>query len=280
MEHHYTLQLFPLFGLFGVCLTIFYKKEFTFRKQFGCRLVSFSCLGMLWAISWSTKNVFPALLASGFTFIYVVREFLRKDIAQEEKLKSFVLSTALFLCTTLSGDILASLAVICAMTQLLRWPISLKNRLRELRIIFGPVYPILVVGGCIQLDFTSHLLKLSSCLSLVAAVLLRPDNKEMLKIVEVVGFSVPSTNTRKLIHGLSMFVSLICIVVRLTMSLDIPRMILAGTTFVGGLNVLLYAFTTELPRKIYGNCVWPQWTLTTQRKATSCTGMKPYVKCT
>ena len=279
MKHYCTLQLFPLFGLFGVCLTIFYKKEFTFRKQFGCRLVSFACLGMLWAISWFTKDVFPTLLASEFTFIYVVREFLRKDVALEEKLKSLVLSTALFLCTTLSGDMLACLAVICAMTQLLRWPVSLKNRLRELRIIFGPVYPILVLGGCIQLDFTSHLLKLSSCLSLMAAVLLRPDNKEMLKLVEVVGFSVPSTNTRKLIHGLSMFVSLICIMVHLTMSLDIPRMILAGTAFVGGLNVLLYAFVAELPRKIYRNCVWLQWT-TTQRKATSCTGIKPYIKCT
>ena len=277
MEEYLSLKSISLLGLFGTVLTIFYKKDFTFRGHVGHLKTGFNLLAV-WAFSLLCERiVVTAFIAPVFTLVYVVREM--QDLAIEEKIKSLVLSTAAFLCTILSGDILACLAVLCAMTQLLRWPIDLKNHLREVRIIFGPVYPILVLGGCIQLDFTSDLLKLSSCSSLVAAVLLRPDNNEVLKFVEVVGLSVPSSKSRKLTHGLLMFVSLVCIMVYLTMSPDIHRVILAGAMFVGGLGVLLYGFAAELPGKICRNCAWPQWT-TTERKATSCTGLKPCIKCT
>ena len=273
MEEYLSLKSISLLGLFGTVLTIFYKKDFTFRGHVGHLKTGFNLLAV-WAFSLLCERTF---IAPVFTLVYVVREM--QDLAIEEKIKSFVLSTAAFLCTILSGDILDCLAVLCAMTQLLRWPTDLKNHLREVRIIFGPVYPILVLGGCIQLGFTSHLLKLSSCSTLVAGIFLRPDNNEVLKFVEAVGLSVPSPKARKLTHGLLMFVSLVCIMVHLTMSPDIHRVILTGVMFVGGLGVLLYAFAAELPRKICRNCAWPQWT-TTERKATSCTGLKPCINRT
>ena len=280
MENGCTLQLYSLIALFGLWLTIFYKKDFTFRKQVGCRLVSSACLGFLWTLSWFTKGVFSALLVPGITFIYVTREFLRKDFAIEEIFKSLVLSTALFLCTILSGDILACLAVVSSLPTFLRWPVSLKDRLQEVRVMFAPVYQIFVLGSCIQLGFTSHLLKLSSCSSLVAGIFLRPDNNEVLKFVEAVGLSVPSPKARKLTHGLLMFVSLVCIMVHVTMSPDIPRVILTGAMFVGGLGILLYAFAAELPRKIVEIVLTRSGQATTEsgEATASCTGIKPRIK--
>ena len=62
--------------------------------------------------------------------------------------------------------------------------------------------------------------------------------------------------------------------------LHIPRVILTGAMFVGGLGILLYAFAAELPRKIVEIVLTRSGQATSEsgEATASCTGIKPRIK--
>ena len=243
------LQLLSSSHLFGLFLTIFYRKDFTFRKYVAPRGTKIIILGLFWASSQLYDSVYRSVVTLGIILAFFRDAF--PDLAIKEKVKSVVLSTTLLVIHATSGDTLAGLAVSCAFTQFLRWPTSVKNYLRELRIIFGPVYALLAIGACAQSDFKSNLFTTSTCAVSLAAIFLRPDNNEVLQFVVFWRPINPSTQTRKWIHGCLMFLSMICLIWYLAIYSNIGRMFLAGITCTDAFNVLLYIFVADFPRKIW-----------------------------
>ena len=196
------LQRFSLSMLHGVWLTIFFKRDFTFGEHLTCRVKYLIFLLPIWLVVFLVNSSPLVLAVSVGTLLYVWKEL--QELAREEKVKCVVLGISLMLAYALDSEYLACIAVFCALTQLLRWPISLKKTLREFRIVFGPVYTIFIVGSCIQANFTSNLLKVAAILAFLASILLRPDNNETLKIFTS---KVPSQPCRKMTHGFFMFLS-------------------------------------------------------------------------
>ena len=243
------LQLLSSSALLGLLLTIFYRRNFTFREHVAPRGKKITILGLLCTSSQLYDSVCLSVVTLGITLAFFRDAF--PDLAIEEKIKSVVLSTTMLVIHASSGDTRAGLAVFCALTQFLRWPTSLKNYLRELRIIFGPVYFLLAIGACVQSDFKSNLLTTSTFAVSLAAILFRPDNKEVLQFVVVWSSFVPSTEIRKWIHGCLMFLSMICLTWYLAIYSNIGRMFLAGITCTDAFNVLLYIFVADFPRKIW-----------------------------
>ena len=245
MGHDVDFQLVSLSAVFGVQLTIFFKKDFTFRIHVGSYPWIITSLAILWMLSLFGGNTW---LVSALTILYATKNI--RGLAREEKIKSISLALTIFIDFKLSGDHLACLTVISAITQLLRCPRWLKIYLREFRIIFGPVYTLLAIGAAFQSGFNYKVMMTSALMASVASVLLRPDNLEALRfLITTVGFPTPSTEYRKYAHGFLMFLSLVCAMVHLILS-DVHRIFLFVTFTVGALNILLYIFIADFPRKI------------------------------
>lgn len=243
----YYLQICSLSMLLGVWLTIFFKRNFKFEQHLICRLRYLIFLPIWLIVLW--VNYRPlALVVSVGTLAYVCKEL--QELALEEKGKCLALGISLMSVYALQSEYLACVAVFCALTQLLRWPESLKNKLRELRIIFGPVYTIFIVGSCIQANFTSILLNVAAVLALLASILLRPDNNETLKVLMS---NVPSQQHRKMTHGLFMFSSfLLCLayIVGCFQTSAITNFVLRAVGLVAFVNIVMYICVADLPRKI------------------------------
>ena len=246
------LQRFSLSMLHGVWLTIFFKRDFTFGQHLTCRVKYLIVLVIIWLVVFLVNSIPLALAVSLGTLVYVWKEL--QELAREEKVKCVVLGISLMLAYALNSEYLACIAVFCALTQLLRWPASLKDFLRELRIVFGPVYTIFIVGSCIQANCTSILLNVAAILALVASIFLRPDNNETLKIFTS---EVPSYQCRKMTHGFFMFASfLLClafIVGRFligTITYPVLRVVVLLTALV---NIVMYICVADFPRRILDN---------------------------
>ena len=237
--------------LLGVWLTIFFKRNFTFGQLLICRVKYLVFLVIIWLTVFLVNSLPLTLAVCVGTLLYVWKEL--KKMERNEKIKCVVLGIFSVLVYVLNSEYLACFAVFCALTQLLRWPASLKDFLRELRIVFGPVYTIFIVGSCIQANFKSYFLNVAAILALLASIFLRPDNNETLKIFMS---EVPSYQCRKMTHGFFMFASfLLClgfIVGRFvigTITYPVLRVV-ALTAFV---NIVMYICVADLPRKILNN---------------------------
>ena len=234
------LQRFSLSMLHGVWLTIFFKRDFTFGEHLTCRVKYLIFLLPIWLVVFLVNSSPLVLAVSVGTLLYVWKEL--QELAREEKVKCVVLGISLMLAYALDSEYLACIAVFCALTQLLRWPISLKKTLREFRIVFGPVYTIFIVGSCIQANFTSNLLKVAAILAFLASILLRPDNNETLKIFTS---KVPSQPCRKMTHGFFMFLSfLLCL--RYIVGGTIPM--LRVVKLIAFVNIVMYICVADFPR--------------------------------
>ena len=249
LGYYLSLQLLSLSAFFGLFLTIFYKRDFSVRERVVPRRMQIKILALSWAVSQFYDIVCRSVVTLGITLAFFMDAF--PDLAIEEKIKSVVLSTTMLVIHATSGDTLAGLAVFCALTQFLRWPTNVRNYLREVRIIFGPVYVLLAIGAYVQSDFKSNLLTTSTCAVSLAAIFLRPDNNEVLQFVVFWRPINPSTQTRKWIHGCLMFLSMICLTWYLAIYSNIGQTFLPGIPWAGAFNVLLYVFAADFPRKIW-----------------------------
>ena len=242
------LQRFSLSMLHGVWLTIFFKRDFKFGQHLTCRVKYLIFLLPIWLVAFLVNSSPLVLAVYVGTLLYVWKEF--QELAFEEKVKCVVLGISSMLVHALNSEYLACVAVFCALTQLLRWPVSLKNILRELRIVFGPVYTIFIVGSCIQANFTSNLLNVAAILALLASIFLRPDNNETLKIFTS---EVPSHQCRKMTHGFFMFASfLLCLgfIVGHFVIGTITYPVLGIVALTAFVNIVMYICVADLPRKI------------------------------
>lgn len=223
---HLSFQLASFSYLLGKLLTIFYKRN---------RLLPVAAVALLWVLTSLSENQTVTFLKVASTIIYVLKE--TRQLSTKEKVKSFVTSLTIFLTTQQSGDVLAYSVVVCATTHFARWPVGLEDVLRELRITFGPVYVLLVTGACVQSGL-NILLTVSTLMSLFVAILLQPDNNE---VVRMLGFGTFHTQTRKLTHGLLMFMSFVLITAYSMLSFTVY-----GSFVLGILNGFWYFVAADL----------------------------------
>jgi hypothetical protein len=246
------LQVFSIYILSGVWLTIFYKRDFEFKRHLICRIRYIIVLILVWGAVYSANIRVLTVLTSFGTLVYVRTEL--QALALEERIKCIALGFSLLITRVWEVEYLVCITVFCALTQLLRWPISLKNKLRESRIIFGPVYTIFAVGSWIRADLTSSLiLTVAAILALVASILLRPDNNEVLKLLNCLGLPIPSQQCRKMAHGLCMFVSFVfCLVyiIILSQAGAIDSRVFYAICSIAAVNICMYICVADLPRKI------------------------------
>ena len=250
-DYPQVIQVITLSMLFGVWLTIFFKRDFKFEEHLSCRVQYLVFLITTWLMLLLINSDFLTLATSVWsvwTLAYVCVEL--KKLAFEEIVKCVFLGVSLVLVRVLNAECQACIAVFCALTQLLRWPIALKNILRELRIIFGPVYTIFIVGSCIKADFASILLNIAAALALLASILLRPDNNETLRVLLT---NVPTTQCRKMTHGFFMFASfLLCMgyIVNTFLKGAISTLVLCAVGLTALVNFFMYICVADFPRKI------------------------------
>ncbi|KAK3752070.1 hypothetical protein QZH41_002498 [Actinostola sp. cb2023] len=134
-----------------------------------------------------------------------------------------------------------------ATTQFLRKPEGLKEMLRELRIICGPVYVILMCSGLrfhpildLTWDLPSWTTRFAVLASVVAAVFFRPDNSQTLKLV-FAGSRILDTNNRRRIHGYLMFTGFVLTFTKvLAASMALTPGVFVFAVFFGVLNCVLY----------------------------------------
>ena len=130
-----------------------------------------------------------------------------------------------------------SLSLIIATTQFLRKPNFVRDYLRDVRIIFGPVYIVMVLSLLRFIDLScsfNNILSMSiSFCSLLAAIFFRPDNNVMFQfLVPVIGNFEYST--RKRVHGLLLFTVL---------AINTLKLVVQGSVHYavfGIVNILLY----------------------------------------
>ena len=173
----------------GVKLTIFFKKNFKFEQHALPRLrldgpILILLVSHIWLRQvWFMQTITVA--AASFSAIMDMFPMLQSTIA--EFFKCLVLGFCVLVpwMAEVGSCILPSLSVLFATTQFLRWPQSLKDFLRDIRIIFGPAYVLVVIGAWVNCDIVSStkLLLVAALFSSVASIFLRPDNAEMLQVV-------------------------------------------------------------------------------------------------
>ena len=245
MSLHDFSGILSLSMLFGLLLTIFYKRNFKFNVHLRCRMRHIVCLSLAWGLVYLTGHTaFKVFVASG-TLYYMWKGL--QDLAIEEKVKCLVLGTSLILVYFWESQTLTCLSIFFALTQLLRWPARLKKLLREPRIICGPVYTIFTIGSCVQSNPTSISLCMAAFLSLLASVFIRPDNDEVLKVLKCSG-SIPTQQKRKMSHGFCMFASFISCFVSFVTTSAMGELIFCILCVIAFVNILMYIFVAEFPR--------------------------------
>ena len=234
MDFYDILRVISLSMVSALGLTIFYKRNFEFAMHLWGQIRFF---GLIFA--WGLAYLYGAnvVIAIG-TLLYVWR-------GSQEKVKCVVLGVSLVLVNVLQAEYLACAAVLCALSQFLRSPIWLKNKLREFRIVLGPVYAILVVGSSIQSDPTSTLMTFAMIFALVASILLRPDNNEVLRVLNKFGLPIPRARCKKMAHGLFMFASFVlCVIhiVNLFVAGALDSCVFCTTVMISIVNACMYIF--------------------------------------
>ena len=225
----------------GVKLTIFFKKRFRWREHCFAFLSLDSAILLIIAAQFLLPMI-TARLDSTNLILIIAAQFLLpkvwllqmitaviaialaiKDIYlmitnKWELVKSVVLGAYIIISweRERGSCILPLFSVFFALTQFLRWPRRLKDFLSEVRIVFGPAFPISVFATWLKRSEPSGssfwVLLVAVLCSSVAAIFFRPDNSEVLVLFHL---PVPSSRNRKVCHAILMFFSLLCLTVHI-----------------------------------------------------------------
>lgn len=199
----------------GVKLTIFFKKDFEWRKHGFPRRGSDSAVLIFLVFSYFTRlqQVFLLHMITAVTaFLLGVMDMFSMLDSVSERIKASVLVISVFVPWVSEHNSISFplLFILFGTAQFLRRPLKLKEYLREVRINFGPAYVLVVIGTWLKCanGVSSSKLPLAAALcSFVAGFFLRPDNAEILKLC---GIRVPTETKRKVSHAFLMFFSFIC----------------------------------------------------------------------
>ena len=235
--------------LIGLFLSLFFKKSFSFKNE-GPKGVRRTVLAVvLYMIVVDAEDALGTQRK-----IFIIFSLLRMTIAfsrtfyhmeWSERIKAIVISITILLSATLSREILGTIAALVAITQFLRKPNILKNALSRCRIVFGPVYIVLMAAAGVQFidsqGLCSSAVSLTTALSpLTAAIFFRPDNFEVLKLVcPYWGKDLRPPRIRS-IHGLLMFYSLLAVTLN---SLWPPE-----TRWMALADIILYLLLSDFPK--------------------------------
>ena len=224
--------------LVGCALTIFFKKSFSFEKHHQVILRDVLLCGVSTVSRFVLGFYAPPIetIVLLYTASHLPNETIKKTLAL-----SFSFFTAFF--ADLSEPMYAIMAMVAGTTQFLRMPSSLKHKLRELRVVCGPVYVIALLAWSrffpIE-NFSSNPWSVVSALSpaicaVSAALLFRPDNSQTLGLVLPQAW-IPGTAKRTVIHGSLMFASVVLIMAKINGVVGVYGV----ATGFGTINVCLY----------------------------------------
>lgn len=198
----------------GVKLTIFFKKDFEWRKHgFPRRGSDSAVLIFLASTHFCVQQVLLLQMITAVTaFLLGVMDMFSMLDSVKERIKSLVLVFSVFVpwVSEHNSSFFPLLFILFGTAQFLRWPLELKEYLREVRINFGPAYVLIVIGTwlkCADGIFSSKLLLAAALCSFVAGFFLRPDNAETLKLC---GIRSPTATKRKVSHAFLMCFSFAC----------------------------------------------------------------------
>ena len=194
----------------GRVLTVFYKRRFSMHQYGRTLLIELAAIVVALVAKKIHGNdiIISALVA---LIVILAQKYgwqLDNDVS-----KALVVSLANYVAFFLdfSEKTYLSLSLIIATTQFLRKPNFVRDYLRDVRIIFGPVYIVMVLSLLRFIELTcsfNNILSIAVLFcSLLAAIFFRPDNNAMFQLlVPVIGNFEYST--RKRIHGLLLFKAL------------------------------------------------------------------------
>ena len=211
----------------GVKLTIFFKKRFQWREHVIPRLELDSAILILiisahfllpgvWLLQMITAVI--ALVSAVWDMYLMLTDLW-------EYVKSLVLTACMIASWNFERGscILPSASVFFALTQFLRWPTRLKDRLSEVRIVCGPAFPLSVFATWLKRSEPSGwsywVLLVAALCSSAAAIFFRPDNSEVLVVFHL---PVLSSRNRKVCHAILMTLSLLCVTVHILLYQTFP----------------------------------------------------------
>ena len=223
----------------GVKLTIFFKKRFRWREHcFAClsldsaifliiaaqfllpmttaRLDSANLIPIIAAQFLSPKVWLLQMITAVTAMVLAIKDMYLMMTNLWELVKSLVLGAYIIISweSERGSCILPLSSVFFALTQFLRWPRWLKDFLSEVRIVFGPAFPISVFATWLKRSEPSGslfwVLLVAVLCSSAAAIIFRPDNSEVLVLLHL---PVPISRKRKVCHAILMFFSLLCLTV-------------------------------------------------------------------
>ena len=235
--------------LIGLFLSLFYKKSFSFKDE-GLKDVRWTVLAVIQHIIVVCAEDALGTLGTIFSIcsllqmtIALSRAFYHME--KSERIKAVVISITILLSATTNREMLGIGAALVAITQFLRKPNKWKNALSTCRIMFGPVYVVLMAAGGVQFidshRLCSSAVSLTTALSpLTAAIFFRPDNFEVLKLVCPYWVKDLRPPRIRSIHGLLMFYSLLAVTLN---SLWPPE-----TRWIALADIILYLLLSDFPK--------------------------------
>ena len=216
--------------ILGRAITVYLLKDFRIQHQGKAVLMDLTLTVVL------SYRFYSGLIAA-FSFLMFTDFCYITTVSNRIKLAVTVITVYAVQNLNLSPEVLYTGVNLVATSQMFRYPTWLGTLLRNPRLILGPVYPILLLKLAIIQPIPEHVLA-ATC-GLVASLILRPDNTEVLQYIPGISSNfMKEFSKRRRIHGLLMFVALII------SSLDFKRQFLK-VQFI--FNILLY-FMVKLVR--------------------------------
>ena len=180
----------------GTRVTIYYRKNFDWMDCYAEHLVELLVV-LVCAQNRFQENYVATVLKDGILFAFTLVVMTCHLKSSEEVAKAILVAASLRLVLSEAGSVpVLTWTATCGMatTQLLRWPPAMKDYLRTLRTVCGPIYTILTVGACLKQNVwngapssgvvfkcsgrlrSPTILDLAAVLSLIGSFLFRPDN--------------------------------------------------------------------------------------------------------
>lgn len=216
----------------SLLLINFYERNFSFHQKKTNNFLFYFLLSLVNII----KKVFFIINPKRFSFINTPKIFLITNIIlllkieqkwifkkywQKNIFKLFFFTIIFYKVFKNNFQHNLFCSIISAFIQIIRKPFFLKKNLRFIRIIFGPVFWIMIFSAFLKILFFEKnnlgffcifFLILATCFSFLAGTFFRPDNHSLLKIYGIEEF-FEGKNILKL-HGILNFTSflIICII--------------------------------------------------------------------
>ena len=252
-----SLLIVLVVSFYSIRLTILFRRTFDVAGNRLFHVINSAWL-VLYALLRMISNFYPTTdtewmihtVYRWLLLLCILYGLIIDMVSHEKRLKSFIIFVSLYV----SISEFVSIASLCwistcgiATSQLLRWPPSLKARLRKMRTILGPSYAILITGAwykeqqCYFIEnhrtidvaapgtiiIPPSLLTVAFLSSITASVLFRPDNNSIwmmfpsiynttraTTITSLHHHRITMTKKHKFMHAMMMVLSYVCMIIK------------------------------------------------------------------